>query len=243
MMGMVKAAILVAPQQGMVLMAALLVLVMVLLTGAAGARLALQDERAARGLRDRDVALQAAEDALADAESELAGGALDPGRQALLAAGDGYADGCGNGAAAPDLGLCAASDSGPPAWQRVDLADDGAVSRSVPFGLYTGAEMETGAGFLPFRKPRYVIEQLPPPAGAAEGTAHLYRVTAIGFGARDGAEAVLQSVYRPAVPGAAAPAPAPALPSAPAAGGAAPPGRIAWREIANYRELRRAIRR
>jgi type IV pilus assembly protein PilX len=225
MMGMVKAAVLVVPQQGMVLMAALLVMVMLLLMGVSGAKLAIQGERAARGVRDRDVALQAAEDALADAERELAGGGSDPARNALLAAGDGYADGCGEGAAAPDLGLCAADDDDTPAWRLVDIADGGAASRSVPFGRYTGAEMETGEGFLPFRKPRYVIEQLPLPPGAAAGAAHLYRVTAVGFGAREGTEVVLQSTYRPA------PGPDPAR-------GA----RVAWREVANYRELRRAAK-
>lgn len=228
-MGMVKAAVLVVPQQGMVLMAALLVMVMLLLMGVSGARLAIQGEKSARGMRDRDIALQAAEDALADGERELAGGGADPARNALLAAGDGYAEGCGDGAAAPDLGLCKADEGATPAWQQADIAgDDGGVPRSVPFGLYTGAEMETGDGFLPFRKPRYVIEQLPLPPGAAPGSEHEYRVTAIGFGARDGTEAVLQSTYRRT--------------PAPAGGGAGAGARIGWREVANYRELRRAAK-
>jgi type IV pilus assembly protein PilX len=222
MMGMVKAAVLAVPQQGMVLMAALLVMVMLLLMGVSGARLAIQGEKSARGLRDRDIAMQAAEDALADAERELAGGSADPARNALLAAGDGYAEGCGNGATAPDLGLCRVTEGEAPAWQQVDIGDGSGASRSVPFGLYTGTAMETGDGFLPFRKPRYVIEQLPLPPGAAAGTEHVYRVTAIGFGARGGTEAVLQSTYR----------------RAPPPGGA----RIAWREVANYRELRRAAK-
>lgn len=227
-MGMVKAAVLAGPQQGMVLMAALLVMVMLLLMGVSGARIAIQGERSARGLRDRDVAMQAAEDALADAERELAGGASDAARNALLAATDAFVAGCGDGAAGPDLGLCQADDSDTaPAWQQVDIADASAASRSVPFGHYTGAEMETGEGFLPFRKPRYVIEQLPLPSGAPAGAGHLYRVTAIGFGAREGTEVVLQSTYRPAPkPGAAA----------------TKGGRTAWREVANYRELRRAAK-
>lgn len=227
-MGIVKAAVLAGPQQGMVLMAALLVMVMLLLMGASGARLAIQGERSARGLRDRDVAMQAAEDALADAERELAGGASDVARTALLAATDAFVAGCGDGVAGPDLGLCKADDGdAAPAWQQVDIEDDSAASRSVPFGHYTGAEMETSEGFLPFRKPRYVIEQLPSPSDAAAGTEHVYRVTAIGFGARNGTEVVLQSTYRPAP-----------KPAAAAVKGA----RAAWREVANYRELRRAAK-
>lgn len=218
-MAIIKAAVLATPQQGVVLMAAMLVMVMLLLMGISSARLAIHAERAARGLRDRDVALQAAEAALADAERELAGGGADPARAALLAAGDGFVAGCGDGLSAPDLGLCAADGDGAPAWRQVDIADAGATSRSVPFGQYSGAEMETGEGHLPFRKPRYVIEQLPLAPGAAAGAAHLYRVTAIGFGARDSTEVVLQSTWRPA-----------------------PGTRVAWREVANYRELRRSAK-
>lgn len=238
-MGMVKAAVLVAPQQGMVLMAALLVMVMLLLMGVSGARMALQGERAARGLRDRDIAMQAAEDALADAERELGGGGADPARNALVT-GDVYVEGCGNGATAPDLGLCSAAAGDAPAWQQADIADDGAASRSVPFGHYTGAEMETGDGFLPFRKPRYVIECLPLPPGVAAGIDHVYRVTAIGFGARASTEVVVQSTYRPA-PGTAAGGAGGAGATVPA-GPAAKGSRIGWREIANYRELRRAMK-
>lgn len=239
-MAIYKAAVLASPQQGMVLMAALLVMVMLLLMGVSSARLAIQGERAARGLRDRDVAMQAADDALADAERELAGHGADPARVALLAAGDSFAEGCGDGLAAPDLGLCAADDDGAQAWRQVDIGDDSAASRSVPFGHYTGAEMETGEGHLPFRKPRYVIERLAPPAGAAAGAAPVYRVTAIGFGARGSTEVVLQSIWRPA-PGAggsgggAGPAPV-------AGSSAATGARIAWREVANYRELRRSAK-
>jgi type IV pilus assembly protein PilX len=244
---MVKTAVLAIPQQGVVLMAALLVMVMLILMGISSVRLAIHGERAARGLRDRDVALQAAEGALADGERELAGGGADPARAALLAAGGGYAEGCGDGVAAPDLGLCAADDSSAPAWRQVDIADDGAASRSVPFGHYTGAEMETGEGHLPFRKPRYVIEQLPAPSGTAAGAAHVYRVTAIGFGARDSTEVVLQSTWRPASgPGAAGGGSGSGSGGAgpgPGGGGVAAAGtRTAWREVANYRELRRAAK-
>lgn len=229
-MAMVKMAVLAGSQQGVVLVAALLVMVMLLLMGISGTRLAIQGERSARGVRDRDVAMQAAENALADAERELAGGGADPARSALVAAGAGYAEGCGDGLATPDLGLCASHEGGAPAWQQVDIADDSAASRSAPFGHYTGAEMETGEGFLPFRKPRYVIEQLPVVAGAAPGTEHLYRVTAIGFGARESTEVVLQSVYR-------------TVPAVAAGTGAAVKGaRTARREIANYRELRRSLK-
>ncbi|SFV01550.1 pilus assembly PilX family protein [Pseudoduganella namucuonensis] len=185
-------------QQGVALLVALLMLIAVLLMGASAARMAVQGEKAARADRDRYVAIQSAEDALHDAEKELSGGGNSPERQALLAGGAGFVRGCGGEASG--LGLCAqAGADEPPVWQTVDIGDDGPGSRSVPYGRYTGAEMETGQGFLPFRHPRYVIERVPyrpPGADAAGPPQYFYRVTAVGFGARESTEVVLQSSYR-----------------------------------------------
>ncbi|CAN7471486.1 pilus assembly protein [Pseudoduganella sp. LjRoot289] len=196
-------------QQGVALLVALLMLIAVLLLGASAARVAILGEQAARAERDRYVARQAAEDALADAEKEVIGSAAgSPARTALLAAGNGlgFAPGCGQGYDNPRLGLCAQMDGdAAPAWQTVDIGEDGASSRSVPYGRFTGADMETGQGFLPFRRPRYIIERVPyhPPGEDAGGTHYLYRVTAIGFGAREGTEVVLQGSYRKADEGGA----------------------------------------
>lgn len=191
-------------QQGVALLVALLMLIAVLLLGASAARMAILGEQAARAERDRYVALQAAEDALADAEREVNGSAASsPARTALLVGGNGlgFAPGCGLGEDNPGLGLCAhAAGDAAPVWQTVDIGDDGASSRSVPFGRFTGAGMETGKGFLPFRRPRYIIERVPyhPPGEDAGETHYFYRVTAIGFGAREGTEVVLQGSYRKA---------------------------------------------
>lgn len=185
-------------QQGVALLVALLMLIAVLLMGASAARMAVQGEKAARADRDRYIAIQSAEDALHDAERELSGAGTSAQRQALLAAGAGFVAGCGR--EAPGLGLCAQAGPGePPVWQTVDISADGPGSPSVPYGHYTGAEMETGRGFLPFRRPRYVIERLPyhpPGADAAGPPQYFYRVTAVGFGARESTEVVLQSGYR-----------------------------------------------
>ena len=187
-------------EHGVALLFALLMLVALLLLGASAARTAILGERAARAERDRHVALQAAEDALADAETEINGAASVPGRAALLATGNGqgFVSGCGLGAGNPGLGLCAHAGDGTPAWETVDIGEDGAASRSVPYGRFTGADMETGEGFLPFRRPRYIIERVPyhPPGEDASGTHYFYRVTAIGFGARESTEVVLQGSYR-----------------------------------------------
>lgn len=189
-------------QAGIALLTSLLLLVAVLVIGISAAKLALQGERAARGERDRQMAFQSAEEALMDAENDIEGSASAPGRSAMFAPDSalGFVDGCGAGAANPALGLCLrAVDDSTPVWQQTDLADDSAASRSVPYGQFTGAAMPTGEGFLPFKRPRYVIELLPYAAegeNAGPDQRFFYRVTAIGFGSSEGSEVVLQSVYR-----------------------------------------------
>ncbi|MET0321995.1 MAG: pilus assembly protein [Duganella sp.] len=160
-------------QRGVTVLVCLVMMVLVMLVGASAARLSWQGEQAARGGRDRELAFQAAEDALADAEHDI-----------------------GNGTAAVATGPCGVV----PAWQHVDLtgdADGGACTTG--YGAVTGATMQTGAGFLPFKKPRYVIERLDchAPGGNAADPQHCYRVTAIGFGPKPGTEVVLQSVFIP----------------------------------------------
>jgi len=192
-----------------VLLAVLMTLVVVLLLGVSAAQMALQGERAARGERDRHIAFQAAEEALMDAENDIEGSVALPGRSAMFAADSalGFTDGCGAGLASSTLGLCQHAATGtPPVWQSVDFDDDGAASaRSVPFGRFTGARMETGNGFLPFKRPRYIIELVPyTRAGedAATQRSYFYRVTALGFGSNPTSQVVLQSFYRKrAVPG------------------------------------------
>ncbi|TWI70207.1 type IV pilus assembly protein PilX [Pseudoduganella lurida] len=177
-------------EAGITLIVSLLMLVAVMLLAAAAAGTALMGEKAARAERDRHVALQAAEDALMDAEHDLDTAAAE--RADLLAA-PAFAPGCGTGSA---LGLCARSAPGdPPPWQTVDLAG----ASAVPFGHFTGAAMETGSGFAPLRRPQYIVERLPyhrPGEEAGGPPRYFYRVTAIGFGSRAATQVVLQTAYR-----------------------------------------------
>ncbi|MET3133820.1 type IV pilus assembly protein PilX [Oxalobacteraceae bacterium GrIS 1.11] len=188
-------------QGGAVLMLALFLMVAILLLGASAAQLALQGEKAARGERDWHIAFQAAEEALMDAEHDIEGRAGAPGRSAMFAPDSalGFVDGCGSDSV--NLGLCLrAGEGAPPVWQSIDFADDGAgTARSVPYGRFTGAAMQTGEGFLPFKRPRYIIELLPytkEGEDAGAGMRYIYRVTAIGFGARESSQVVLQTFYR-----------------------------------------------
>ena len=118
-------------------------------------------------------------------------------RAALFAGGSalGFAEGCGRDN--PNLGLCMYVPVAP-AWQAVDLAaPDGAAI--TPYGKFTGAALPVGAGALPARAPRYIIELMPlARAGedAGQGAANVYRITAIGFGVRPATQVVLQTFYR-----------------------------------------------
>jgi type IV pilus assembly protein PilX len=194
-------------QRGIALLVSLMLLLMVMLLGVSAAQLSMQGEKAARGERDRDVAFLAAEDALADAELDIQGGPDGAGDPARVAAfepeSEAFAADCaGAGPGGAGAGLHARAAAGkPPVWQRVDLSgeDDGGACTAT-HGAYTAADMPTGQGFLPFKKPRYLIERMEchqpgDDASAAASTRYCYRVTAIGFGAKPGTEVVLQSVF------------------------------------------------
>jgi Tfp pilus assembly protein PilX len=208
-------------QHGAALATALCLMLAVMTIGVCAARTALGAEKSARLERDRHIALLAADAALADAESDIDGGANPSSTRAAVLAGGSAASfvpGCGRASA--NLGLCApSSPSNPPAWQAADLAGDAAV----PYGRFTGAVMPAGSGLLPARVPRYVIELVPFGAPGA-----LYRITAIGFGTRASTVAVVQSYYRKAPTGGAAGTPG------------LPEKRIGWREVANWPELHKA---
>lgn len=195
-------------EQGATLVFALCLLVVILLLGVSAAQMTLQGERSARGERDRQIALRAAEEALMDAEHDIEGLPGAPGRSTLFAAGSaaGFAEGCAGG----EPGLCLPAASGaPPVWLSTDLGVADSAAGTVAYGQFTGAAMQTGAGFLPFRRPRYLIELLPfhapgEEAGASAGepaAGYLYRVTAIGFGAQEDTQVVLQTFYRKQAPG------------------------------------------
>ncbi|MFL6708135.1 MAG: PilX N-terminal domain-containing pilus assembly protein [Massilia sp.] len=183
-------------QHGVTLFMALFFLLMVTMVALATARIALDGERGARAERDRQLAFQAAEAGLLDAERDITGGANPGSPRAGMFHDDGaigFATGCGHDPV--NLGLCAYSPGAPPAWQTVD------ASATAAYGSFTGAVFPYG-GPLPLAPPRYVIERLPlvqagiDASSARSGKQGLFRITAFGYGARAGTLVVLQSVYR-----------------------------------------------
>lgn len=177
-------------QGGASLIAVLLVLLVVTVLGVGGAQIALMSERGARNERDMQVAWQAAEAALADAEWDM-----NNARKDIF---DGFnrvnfIAGCGTGAY---LGLCKSVDGGKPAWLAVDFTDSSDTAKTVAYGQLTGKVFSFGAsGIRPAKAPRYVIEAMVDDSGT-EGAKFVYRVTAMGFGPRPDIQAVIQMIYR-----------------------------------------------
>ncbi|MGB7481645.1 MAG: PilX N-terminal domain-containing pilus assembly protein [Burkholderiaceae bacterium] len=191
-------------QRGASLVVSLLMLVAVLLLGISAAQIALQGEKASRNDRDRQIAFQAAEAALMDAEMDIENSTAGNSRSALFSENPlltNFVAGCSAGDGNTNLGLCLPAAAGAkPVWQEVDFTDANAsTTKSVPFGKFTGQTLQTGAGTLPSKPPRYIIEVLNyRAAGEDAGSAgsYFYRITAMGFGARETTQSVLQTFYR-----------------------------------------------
>lgn len=191
-------------QRGASLVVSLLMLVAVLILSTSAANIALQAEKASRNDRDHQVALQAAEAALVDAELDIEGSPdAERSRSSLFAKDrvEGFIPGCGAGISNPFLGMCLHNEDGlPPAWKSVDFADDSPNARTVPYGRFTGMAFQTGKGSLSARPPRYIIELLPytrqGQGAGRDDLTYFYRVTAAGFGMRSTTLVVLQAYYR-----------------------------------------------
>lgn len=195
--------------RGFSLIVVLLLLVAVTILAVGGARLSLLNERGARNDRDTEIALQAAEAALVDAELDVLG--PNPSSNSRLCLFNNknltpFIEGCAG--SNQNLGLCAAAKAGAaPAWMAADLSPESKTS--VAYGTFTGQEYVTGHGATPAALPRYVIEVLRNNGGwesgrienaSSEGATYIFRVTAIGYGVDPATHVVLQTnLYKSAV--------------------------------------------
>ncbi|VTU33754.1 Tfp pilus assembly protein PilX [Variovorax sp. PBS-H4] len=194
-------------QRGLSLIVVLLILVVISILGVGSAQIALQGERSARNDRDMQLAWQAAEAALQDAEFDIHGPGTNN-RSAFFGSlqdTSGFVTNCGtqgSGSSFNALGLCALVMSGTPAWLNVDFTVTDTSARTVKFGTFTGrsfAASDSGTrGIEPYQAPRYVIEPIPDPGNRdlSSTASYVYRVTAMGFGPRKDIQAVTQIIYR-----------------------------------------------
>jgi type IV pilus assembly protein PilX len=204
-------------QRGAALIIALLMLIVLLMLGIGAMHISLLSEKMSRNQRDRQIAWQAAEAALLDAEYDI-GNPASP-RYLLFANPQLAAMAiCSRNGAAP--GLCRpAANAQRAVWRKMGRADD---APDIIYGRYSGRILQTGIGVLPAYPPHYLIELLPPDAGQSSasksGKGRRYRISALGFGPDRDTQVMLQTIYRRQI---AATDPS-TLPS----------GRLSWREIA-----------
>lgn len=195
-----------ARANGIALITAVIMLLVITLLALGGARIALDTKRSTRNQRDFEIAYQAAEAALYDAEIDIQNSSATLSRSSYFAPNkaDGFlAGGCNSGTTAPTpfLGLCDTfGGTGDPIWNSIDWTAS-AGNRTVEYGTFTGRTFPTGSGLTPGRKPRYLIELVPDNtngASASSDTAkrYMYRITAVGFGPNDTTRALVQSIYR-----------------------------------------------
>lgn len=190
-------------ERGSSLVVTLLMIVVVASLAITGARFALSGESSSRNDRDRNLALLAAETALADGVKDVmstkgvnrgddfCGTATFPGTD----------EGCT--ASGADRGKCGRSSAGKaPSWLTVNWSTAG-----VPVGTFTGGTFyptqSTEKSWLPVNVPRYVIEPTPDWGQetidgfkAKDGTGFMFIVTAVGYATRTDIKVVLQQIVR-----------------------------------------------
>lgn len=201
--------LLVRRQRGVIFVTAMLFLVVLSLLVLSIMRTSILEERMVGYSRDWNLAFQAAESALRDAEREIRGGTRIVGKTGFLASCSSTTDTNGAGLCLPNL--CTNTTAGAgyncyPIWIDLDKQQNdagwksGASSgKSIAYGEKTGALALVGVS----TPPRYIIEVLsvpdasslkPPPGMPAEK--YLYRATAVGFGANVNTRVMLQGTYR-----------------------------------------------
>jgi len=190
-------------QQGAMIIA-MIMLMAVLMLGLAAAQSAVQGWQTTRNDADRQIAFQAAEAVLRDAEIDIEK-SPDPAksrshifsRRSVLGFPAPEEPACNRGDAGIYRGLCRYV-AEVPVWQNVNFSENDPITESVAFGTFTGRRFQVGKGSLPSRLPRYIIELIPDsrPGEETDKPSYLFRVTAVGFGARESTQVALQSVYR-----------------------------------------------
>jgi type IV pilus assembly protein PilX len=184
--------------QGFSLIVTMILLVIVSLLGIAASQMTLLTEKVTRFDRDQQIAFQAAEAALLDAEFDIRGpNAAAANRETSFTSKDvlGFADGCGT---LTDQGKCTPSaDVSKPVWYAVDFTDTAANAKTVAYGTFTGRTFSFGStGARSEIAPRYIIEAIVDPNPGAGLNNILYRVTAMGFGPRKETQSVVQMIFR-----------------------------------------------
>ncbi|MEX8494419.1 PilX N-terminal domain-containing pilus assembly protein [Sphaerotilus sp.] len=176
-------------ESGFSLVTVLMMMVVLVSLALAGMNSSLVQERMAGNARDRNIALQAAEAALRDAEADI---------EANLSVASPFVSACTSGLCLPPS-MTSSNPTSQPLWQTVDWSASAAKSRA--YGSVTGATALPGVS----APPRYIVELLPvlPPVSGQsanlgnsdDGTAQAFRISVRATGLRTSTVVILQSTY------------------------------------------------
>ena len=182
-------------QRGASLIMVMLILVVVSVLGIGSVQIALMSERGARNDRDQQMAWQAAEAAIIEAEFDI--NDITATRSSLFNGNmsSEFIPGCGT--SGQSTGLCGETKTGKPAWLTVNFTSTGPAAQTTAFGAFSSHTFAAGGvGIQPAQTPRYIIELVQDTIGDMSEPTFLYRVTAIGFGPRADIQAMIQMLYR-----------------------------------------------
>lgn len=206
-------------QHGMALIIVLGMMSVVFVIAAISVRLTMLAERSARNDRDRQIAFQSAEAALADAELDIMGPNSAANKRCAIRSKnlEGYfVTGCGTSTSDKTRGLCELNPaSAKPLYTQVNFEETTDASRRyATFGEFTGRSSnikDSAGGGLSAKTPRYIIEVItyspsvsangnPPEAGPQEQG---FLITAVGYGVSENTKVMLQAmIFKPlATPG------------------------------------------
>ena len=207
------------PQKGLALIVVLGMMSVVFVVSAISVRLTLLAERSARNDRDRQIAFQSAEAALADAELDIMGPNSAANKRCSVRSKrlEGlFVPECGDSTADKTRGLCGLNSAAlKPLYTSINFEESSdALRRYVTFGEFTGrssAFVLAGSGGLSASTPKYIIEVVNhvPPVSAngkpveAAPLEQAFLVTAVGYGVSVNTKVMLQAtIFKPlATPG------------------------------------------
>ena len=166
-------------QHGAVLFVSMIMLIVVTIMGVVAMKSSILQEKLAAGAMDQNIAFQAAESALRDAEIFISDSVTPA---------SGFSASCTGG-------LCLPSITATSVWDAI--ADWSSSALPIVFGSQTSATAIPDVA----RQPRYIIELIQPNLTACVGEdvksscGTPYRITAMGWGRRSTTPVMLQSIY------------------------------------------------
>ena len=193
-------------QSGAALITGLIFLVVLSMIGVTAARMSTLEERMSGNMRDRSIAMQAAELTLRDAERDVSN-SVSASSRSIVGITSFVADcGASTTSTIEDDGLCYNGPNGyaTAIWNDANWTDTPSATdpASVPYGLFTtraaGDDESDSTKAIPIvsAQPRYIIEGIrKTPPGSGE--VFYYRITVRAQGANSNTVVWLQEVFRP----------------------------------------------